>query len=84
MKLVFFLKRIKAVVVCSVLFCCIVPSAQSELKVYDADNQYLGIAIQFVATSTVVIFIPSIEAFTRLASNGDLFSYGTVVYESSD
>jgi hypothetical protein len=58
------------------------------IKVYDANNQYLGHFVQF-NESTLTIYVPSANRMISLYMNGDLggqiiYNYDSLVYESSN
>lgn len=83
----------KLTVVISVIFAiliCVFPNISiAEIKVYDNNNQYLGILIDMEDQQMLTVFIPSINASYRLeklkVENPNKCSYNyALIFESDD
>ncbi len=77
------------IALCLLFILLVVYPVSAEIKVYDANNQYLGLLVTMTYRS-VSVFIPSLEAFIVFSfpgGGGDLMAYDLPIalsYESDD
>jgi len=77
-------------VLCVIISLSVHSLAFGELKVYDADNQYLGILIEHNGYGYTVIYMPSVNKVVRMYYSdpekryADLFGGDVIYYSNAD